>query len=184
MSILPETKLLTAEELFWMPDDGRRLELLKGELRKMPPAGGRHGCRAMRLGIRLGGYVLDNQLGEVFAAETGFTIAREPDTVRAPDVAFVSQNRLPDPIPDKYLELAPDLVVEVVSPNDTRREVRDKVNEWLDAGVRIVWVVDTKKKTVIEHPAEGQVRVFKESDILNGGGVVPGFSLPVREIFA
>jgi len=184
VSVLSKTKLLTAEELFWIPDNGRRTELMKGELLEMPPAGGRHGSRAMRLGVRLGAYVLDNQLGEVFAAETGFILAREPDTVRAPDVAFVSQNRLPAPIPDGYLELTPDLAVEVVSPNDTRREVRDKVNEWLDAGVRMVWVVDAKRKIVTEYLAKGEINVFGESDMLDGGDVVPGFSLQVREIFA
>lgn len=184
MSVLSEAKLLTAEELSWMPNDSRRLELVKGELREMPPAGGKHGIHGGNLQAYLGYYVLTQRLGKVFLAETGFTLARQPDTVRAPDVAFVSLNRLPDPIPDGYLELAPDLVVEVVSPNDTRREVRDKVDEWLDAGVRIVWVVDAKRKIVTEYLDEEQVNVLQETDMLDGRDVVPGFSLPVREIFA
>ena len=122
-------------------------------------------------------------MGRVFSAETGFTIAREPDTVRAPDIAFISQNRLPALLPDGYLELVPDLVVEVVSPNDTAREVREKVNDWLDAGVRLVWVVDYQKRIITEYYSRQQYRVLTEYDTLDGGDVVSGFSLPVCEVF-
>jgi len=157
--------------------------LVKGELREMPPASGRHGIYSGTLHAYLGYYVLTQKLGRIFSAETGFTIARAPDTVRAPDIAFVAQNRLPDPIPDGYFEFVPDLAVEVVSPNDTRREMREKVNDWLDAGVRLVWVVNYQKRTITEYRSRQQVRVITEEDTLDGGDVAPGFSLPVREVF-
>ena len=183
MSALPKTKWMTAEQLFWFPNDGKRRELVKGELREMALAVSSHGACGGTLQAYLGYHVLTQQLGQVFSAGTGFIIARAPDTVRAPDIAFVSQNRLPDPLPDGYFELAPDLAVEVVSPNDTAREVRDKVVEWLDAGVRLVWVVDFRKRTITEYRSRREVRVLTEEDMLDGGDVVPGFSLPVREVF-
>ncbi len=183
MSVLPKIQLMTAEDLFWLSNDGKRRELVKGELREMPPASGRHGIYGGRLQVYLGHHVLTQKLGEVFLAETGFTIARAPDTVRGPDIAFVSQNRLPDPLPDGYLPLAPDLAVEVVSPNDTKREVMDKIGEWLDAGVRLVWVVEFRKRTITVYRSRQQVRVLTEGDMLEGGDVVPGFSLPVRVVF-
>ena len=105
---------LTAEELLRLSTTGRRYELVKGELWEMPPAGGRHGSVAMRIGIILGSYVRENELGEVFAAETGFILRRDPDTVRAPDAAFVARERLPaGELPAGYLEMVPDLAVEV-----------------------------------------------------------------------
>jgi len=184
MSVLPKTQWMTAEDLFWFPDDGKRRELVKGELREMPPASGRHGIHGGRLQAYLGYYVLTQKLGQIFLAETGFTIARAPDTVRAPDIAFVSTNRLPDPLPDDYFELAPDLAIEVVSPNDTKRKVREKVNDWLDAGVRLIWVVDYQRRTITEYRSRHRVHMRTEEDILDGGDVVPGFSLPVREVFS
>ena len=183
MPVSTKTQCLTAEELFWLPDGGKRLELVKGELREMPPASGRHGIYGGRLQAYLGYYVLTQRLGKVLSAGTGFIIARAPDTVRAPDIAFVSQKRLPDPLPDGYLPLAPDLAVEVVSPNDTKREVMDKIGEWLDAGVRLVWVVEPKKQTITEYHSRQRVRVLTEKAMLEGGDVVPGFSLPVRDVF-
>jgi len=183
MPALPKRKLMTAEELYWLSDDEKRQELVKGELREMPPANGRHGIYSGTLHVYLGYYVLTHKLGRVFSAETGFTIARESDTVRAPDIAFISQKRLPALLPDGYLELVPDLVVEVVSPNDTARKVREKVNDWLNAGVRLVWVVDYQKRTITEYYSRQQYRVLTEEDTLDGGNVVPCFSLPVWEVF-
>ena len=183
MPVLPKTQGLTAEELFWLPNNGKRRELVKGELREMPPASGLHGIYGGRLQAYLGYYVLTQRLGKVLSAGTGFIIARAPDTVRAPDIAFVSQKRLPDPLPDGYLPIAPDLAVEVVSPNDTKREVMEKVGEWLDAGVRLVWVVEFRKRTITVYRSRQQVLVLTEENILEGGDVVPGFSLPVQDVF-
>ena len=134
--------LLTAEELICLPTADRRYELVKGELFEMPPAGGRHGSVAMRIGSLLDTHVLANQSGYVFAAETGFILRRDPDTVRAPDASFVAKDRLPmGELPTGYVDVAPDLAVEVVSPSDRETEVLDKVEEWLQAGSRLVWVL-------------------------------------------
>src|SRR5918999_4421837 len=142
--------LLTAEELFRLSSTGRRYELVKGELFEMPPAGGRHGSVAMRLGILLCGHVRASQLGEVFAAETGFILRRSPDTVRALDASFVSKERLPaGELPVGFLETAPDLAVEVVSPGDSAREVREKVEDWLRAGTRLVWTIPATRSVIV-----------------------------------
>ena len=178
-------KLFTAEELFHLPTVGRRLELVKGKVYEMAPAGGRHGSIAMNTGIILGSHVRANSLGRVFAAETGFILRREPDTVRAPDAAFIAQSRLPaDGIPDSFIELAPDLVVEVVSPNDRRREVREKVEEWLNAGVRLVWVLYPVTRTATVFRSPDDITHLAEDDLLDGEDVVPGFSCRLGELFA
>ena len=177
-------ELFTAEELLHLPTVGRRLELVKGKVYEMAPAGGRHGNAAMNMGTLLNVHVRSNGLGRVFAAETGFILRRNPDTVRAPDASFVSQGRLTaDEIPDGFIELAPDLVVEVVSPGDTRREVREKVEGWLRAGVRLVWVIYpvTRSATVYRSPED--VIHLNENDILDGENVVPGFACRLGELF-
>src|SRR5256885_1445334 len=139
----------TAEELLRMPDDGFRYELVKGELKKMSPAGHKHGKLAMRVGSPLFQHVEAHNLGVVYGAETGFRISSAPDTVRAPDVAFVSQKRL-DEVGDVegYWPGAPDLVVEVISPGDTYSEVEEKASEWLSAGARMVIIINPRKRTV------------------------------------
>ena len=175
--------LLTAEELFRLSADCC-YELVKGELYEMPPAGARHGSSAMRVGILLGAYVNANQLGEVFAAETGFILRRDPDTVRAPDASFVANDRLPEgQLPLSFLELAPDLAVEVVSPGDTAREVQDKVEDWLRAGTRLVWTVYPATRSVNVYRSLEDVRVLSEDDTLEGDQVIPGFACKVRELF-
>ena len=139
---------VTAAELLRMPDDGFRYELIKGELKKKFPAGNKHGRVASRINGSLDPFVANNKLGAVYAAEIGFLISTDPDTVRAPDVAFVSQARL-DEIGDMegFLPCAPDLVVEVVSPSDTYSDVEEKVFEWLAAGARLVVVVNSRKRS-------------------------------------
>ena len=177
-------KLFTAEELFHLPTVGRRLELVKGKVYEMAPAGGRHGYTAMNSGIILGGHVRSNRLGRVFAAETGFILRRDPDTVRAPDLAFVSQSRLSvDEIPDSFIDLIPDLVVEVVSPGDTRREVREKVEDWLRAGVRLVWVLYPATRSAVAYRSPDDITHLTAGDSLNGEDVVPGFTCQVAELF-
>ena len=178
-------KQFTAEELFHLPTVGRRLELVKGQVYEMAPAGGRHGYTAMNTGIILGSHVRANGLGRVFAAETGFILRRNPDTVRAPDVAFVAQSRLSvDEIPDSFIELVPDLVVEVVSPGDSRREVREKVEDWLRSGVRLVWVLYPITRTATVYRSMEDVRQLGENDFLYGEDVVPGFTCRLEELFA
>ena len=175
---------VTADELFAMPDDGFRYELVKGELRKMSPAGSEHGAIIVKITIRLGQHVEATGLGVCFGAETGFKIASDPDTVRAPDVAFVSRGRVPESgIPKKFWPGAPDLAVEVLSPGDTAEEVEEKVEDWLSAGARAVWVVSPKRRGVSVYRSMTDVTRLSESGEIDGGDVVPGFRCKVSEIF-
>ena len=172
----------TASELFEMPDDGFRYELVKGELRKVSPAGGERGAVVWNLSGLLAPHT--KVIGQGFGAETGFKIASDPDTVRAADIAFVRRERIPDTgIPKNFWELAPDLVVEVLSPGDTFSEVQEKVEDWLNAGVRAVWVVDSKRRCVTVYRSMTDVTHLSEGDELGGGDVVPGFRCKVSEIF-
>lgn len=174
----------TAEELLHLPTVGRRLELVSGKVYEMAPAGGRHGYTAMNAGVTLSIHVRSNGLGWVFAAETGFILGRNPDTVRAPDVAFVSRSRLgPDEVPDTFIELAPDLVVEVVSPGDSSREVREKVEDWLRAGVRLVWILYPATRTAMVYRSLDDVSDLSDDDYLGGADIVPGFSCQVGDFF-
>lgn len=183
--IMAETKTgMTAEELMKLPDDGMRRELVKGEVREMPPAGALHGDIAMNIGALLKNHVKANGLGKVPAAETGFIIARNPDTTRAPDTGFISKERVPkEGPPDGYWELAPDLAVEVVSPNDTATEVQEKVREWIDAGARLVWIVYPKTREVVVHKSLKDIEILTEEETLGGENVIPGFECRVSEIF-
>lgn len=176
--------LLTAEEFAALPLAGLRSELIEGELRTMPPTFEDHGEVTMRLSVILGQYVLAQRLGKLYAAETGFLIARSPDTVRAPDIAFIQQARLSSPrSAPRWVPVIPDLVVEVVSSGDRPAEVGAKVEMWLTAGVRLVWVVAPEERTIEVHSAESAPIILTENDTLEGADVVPGFSTPVAEIF-
>jgi len=178
------TQLLTADDLWHMANDGRKYELVRGELLTMAPAGSEHGFIGMRLGIRLGTFVEARQLGYVFNADTGFLISRDPDTVRAPDTSFVSQSRVPATgLPKKFFPGAPDLAVEVISPSDTLEEVEEKVADWLTAGTRLVWVVNPRRKTVTVYRTEDAAQILRATDQLDGGDVLPGFRCPVAEVF-
>lgn len=176
--------LLTAEELLRLNLPNKRTELVRGVLVVREPAGYRHGNVAMRLGAAIQQHVEANGLGCVFAAETGFTIARHPDTVRAPDVAFIRRERLPHPHPPPrgFAELAPDLAVEVVSPDDRPAEVLEKVVDWLTAGTRLVWVVDPIRHTTRVYRADGSEALVGEKGILEGEDVLPGFSLELGAV--
>jgi len=178
------TRSVTADELLAMPDDGYRYELVKGELIRMSPAGNEHGRIAARITSQLLVHVDANDLGEVCAAETGFVIAENPDTVRAPDAAFVRKERVEaSGRIDSYRRGAPDLAVEVISPNDTVREVEEKVSEWLEAGTRMVWVVSPKLRSVTVYQSLTNVVTFTEKDQIEGGAVVQGFRIAVAKFF-
>ena len=177
-------KPVTAEELFMMPDSGQRTELLRGEVRYMAPAGNVHGRIAVNVTAPLYQYVREHELGTVYAAETGFKISSDPDTVRAPDVAFVSRERIEETGEIKgFWPGAPDLAVEVVSPNDLYTEVEEKVLGWLEAGSRMVLIVDPRNKTVSVRRHRAEALVLGEGDKLQGGDVVPGWELQVAEVF-
>jgi len=175
---------MTAEDLFRLPDDNCRHELVRGELRRMAAAGFRHGAVIMNVAVPLGHHVKQHGLGLMCGAETGFVLERDPDTVLAPDVAFVRRDRIPaSGLPAAFWEGPPDLAVEVTSPGDTRREVADKVASWLAAGTRLVWVVDPKRTMVEIHGPDGAPRRLERSDVLEGEPLFPGFRLPVTDIF-
>jgi Uma2 family endonuclease len=160
---------MTADELLRMPDDGFRYELVRGELVKMPPAGEEHGDLAMRVGAPLWQYVETNKLGRVYAAETGFWLASNPDTVRAPDVSFVSQQRIGGVRPIRgYRAGPPDLAVEVISPSDTYTEVEDKVHDWLDAGTSMIIVVNPKRETVTVYRSRTDIVILTKDEELDG----------------
>jgi Uma2 family endonuclease len=174
--------ITTADELLRAAPDLGRCELVRGELIMDSPAGEEHGWIVMNLGAPLTAFVKQHGLGRVCGAETGFVLARDPDTVRAPDVAFVSAER-GGPRPTKrFRDGAPDLAVEVVSPDDRAGKVLAKVYEWLDAGCRVVWVVDPESRTVTVYRSRTQITALGTSEQLAGEDVVPGFSIPVAEI--
>lgn len=178
------TKLTTADELLAMPDDGYRYELIEGELIRMSPAGARHGRIAVKVTNRLGPYVETHHLGEVYAAETGFKLRSNPDTVRAPDIAFIGKSRVElAGDPEGYWSGAPDFAVEVMSPDDSRPKTDAKAKHWISAGAKLVWVVNPRKRTVTVYQSLTNIFEVTENDVLDGGEVVPGFQLSVSEIF-
>ncbi len=184
-SVATTPSVTTAAELLSLSSDGNRRELVNGEVVTMSPAGGRHGMLAMRLGSLLEQHVSENKLGVTFAAETGFLISTNPDTVRAPDVAFLTSAKWAA-IEDEtgYLPVAPDLVAEVVSRNDSSSAVEGKVQMWLEAGVQLVLVVDPVVKTIRVYRDTSRIEVLHLDDTLDAGDVVAGWKLKVNQIFS
>ncbi len=176
---------MTAEELFDLPDDGGRLELVEGELAHMTPTGGTHGALAVRIGRLLDEYVEAHDLGVCCGAETGFILQRDPDTVRAPVAAVVLKSRIPETgIPAAYWPFAPDLAVEVVSPSDRLADVHVKIAEYFAAGTRLVWLVEPETRMVHVYRSPQEVEVVGTEQDLGGGDVLPGFGCAVRRLFA
>ena len=175
---------ITADELLRMSIPDKQVELVRGVLIVREPPGGRHGALSNDLACRLTDFVKRGNLGTVFGQDTGFQIEADPDTVRAPDVAFVSKGRMPGEPPEAYPALAPDLAIEVLSPNDRPGEVLAKVGEWLGAGTRLVWVVDPRARQVQVYRADGKLSLLGPADALDGEDVLPGFSCPLEEIWA
>lgn len=173
---------VTADEVLRLPKDGFRYELVAGELVRRSPAGAQHGFVSAALAELLRRHVRQHRLGAVFGAETGFLLARNPDTVLAADVAFVSRARLlPTGIPRGFLPFAPDLVAEVRSPSDSR-SAQQKANAWLAAGSALCWIVDPDSRRVHVHTSDGVCVLDADAD-LGGGDVLPGFRVAVRELF-
>ena len=178
------TDLITADELLQMKDDGFRYELVRGELIKRSLAGHQHGRIALNLTGPLFQYVKTHNLGTVYAAETGFKLATDPDIVRAPDAAFIRRERVEEVGQTAgFWPGAPDLAAEVISPGDTYAEVQDKIADWLDAGTRLVIVVNPSTQTVALYRSRNDIRILTINDVLDGGEVVPNWTLPVRDIF-
>ena len=176
---------MTAEELLRINHPHRRQELISGHLFEFPFVDAVHGCVAMRIGTELATWVHSNRVGKIFAAGTGFILGRNPDTVRAPDASFVAGDRLPErELPVGYLELAPDLAVEVASPNDTTREIQEKVADWLRAGTRLVWVIYPATRSATVRVSQDQFEELSEDGTLLGQNVIPGFACNLSELFS
>ncbi len=176
--------LMTAEELFWLPDTEERLELVRGELRRMAPGNPAHGRRAVRVAHLLLVYADEHGLGRVYGADTGFMLERNPDTVRAPDAAFVRAERIPpEGEPETgYWAIAPDLVVEVVSPSESRGDLEEKVADYLRAGTRLIWALHARTRSATVYRPGSAPQRLGEDDVLDGEDVLPGFSCRVGDL--
>ena len=179
-----KTKLITADELLALYSKGVRGELIRGELCETMPSGGRHGEVVMRAGFFLNGFIMPRRLGRLAGSDSGVLIERDPDTVREPDIAFISAERLPLDIEvTGYYEVVPDLIVEVVSPSDSPREVMDKALMWLSFGARMVWAVNPESRSVdVYRPGERTISLT-ESDTLDGFDILPSFTCPIADLF-
>jgi Uma2 family endonuclease len=182
----------TAERLLGYEVRGKRLELIRGQLVMREPAGVRHGDIGLRLAHRLLTHlererdsgVVSQLRGTVHGPDTGFVLERGPDTVRAPDVSFVLAGRLPDPLPDGFGDLAPDLVVEVRSPRDRPGALLAKVGEYLTAGTQLAWVIDPEHASVTIYRSDGTVATAGTNDTVSGEALLPGFAVSVRDLLS
>jgi Uma2 family endonuclease len=181
-----QTRLLTADEfLVWPDEPGMRQELIRGEVISMSLPRGEHGEIAMEIGRLIANQVKPAMLGKTYAAETGFIVERDPDTVRGADVAFVRSERLAAITNrKKHIPFAPDLAVEVNSPNDRDDEVEEKVQLWLKAGSLLVWSVDPGSRTVVVFRPGAEPVTLREDQQIDGGDVIPGFHCRVADFFA
>ena len=176
---------VTAQQLAIMPDDGYRYELVRGEIRKTAPSFEEHGLVSANVAGDLIPYVRRNGLGRVIIAETGYLLESDPDTVRAPEVSFIRQDRVTPPGERRsFVQGAPDLAIEVLSPGNRPGPMAEKVADYLAAGSRMVVVMDPVLRTATVHRPGQEPQVLNEGDILDGGDVVPGWRMPVGEIFA
>ena len=182
---IPSTpSTLHAEDLPYATQEEGLCELVAGGVVREPPPGEEHGWIAGNVFGPLWWFVREHRLGRVYSTEAGFVLARDPDTVRAPDVAFVSKERLETEVRlGPYFEGAPDLAVEVLSPGNRQAELRAKIRELLSAGSGAVWVIDPPSRTLTVHRPDHLPETLTGADIVDGGSLLPGFRLPVREIF-
>ena len=183
--MVPQTVApMTADELLAMPHNGYCYELVQGELRQMELADRQHGRIAANFIGSLIAFVKERNLGEVHSSETGFILDTAPDTVRAPDVSFVSRERAEAIAEERgFFPGAPDLAVEVVSPNDRDRELREKVSDWLRAGTQMVVVIDPDQRTATVYRAPDDICLLTAGDVLDGGAVVPKWKMPLADLF-
>ena len=180
------SRFVTDEELLQAPRDGQKYERVDGEMR-VSPAGARHEAVIVELTGRLWAFVTERRLGHVFGSSLGFRWPgrnpERPDNIRSPDVSFVAAGRFADGRPPVgFIPFAPDLAIEVLSPSDRRGDVLEKVGESLDAGARLVWVIDPEKRTAVVYRSLTDVRVIGEADALDGEDVIPGFACPLKDV--
>jgi Uma2 family endonuclease len=180
MATTTTRRLATEDDLRAMPEDGRKYELVDGEIR-VSPAGDRHSVIALQLAALLLAFVKERKLGYVLGADAGFRLPG--GNVRSPDASFVAAGRFPDnQVPDDWGSLAPDLAVEVISPGDRPRPVLDKVGEYLEAGVRLVWVIDPRRERLVVYRSVTDVRELGPDDLIDGEDVIPGFRFVLRDV--
>jgi Uma2 family endonuclease len=178
-----QARLITAEEFAKIPDDDYHYELVEGRVVRVSPPGSLHGALAVQLAALLTRHVRAHNLGAVIG-EAGFKLASNPDTVRGPDVSFIRRERIPAAgLPEGFWAGPPDLAVEIRSPSDSVRKIRKRVNDYLTRGARLVWVVDSRRRTVTVYRHLLTAVTVGLDDTLDGGDVVPGFRCAVREIF-
>lgn len=176
---MPSSRTISDDELLRLPKDGRKYELVDGEV-VVSPAGYRHGKIALRISRRLETHAAKRGLGEVTESSTGFRLPS--GNVRSPDVGFVAASRSPKGEPEGFFEGAPDLAVEVLSPGDDPRRILDKVGEYLGAGVRMVWVIDPRQRKAAVYRSLTDIREISDSDTLDGEDVLPGFTCKLASV--
>ena len=180
---LPIGEIMTAEQLERFDIPGKSTELVRGRLIVREPPGTFHGKLAGRLLLRVGVFVEQHQLGEVFGQDTGFKIASTPDTVRAPDLAFLCHERLARVAKRGYAAVATDLIAEILSPDDRPGEVRAIIDEWLNAGVRLAWELDPERQIAWVHRLDGTRSFIDAGGALEGEAVLPGFRCALTDLF-
>jgi Uma2 family endonuclease len=180
---IPIGEIMTAEQLERFDIPGKSTELVRGRLVISEPPGTFHGKLAGRLLLEVGVFVKANRLGEVFGQDTGFKIASNPDTVRAPDLAFLGHDRLAHVAKRGYAAVAPDLIAEILSPDDRPGQVRAKIDEWLSAGVRLAWELDPDRQIAWVHRPEGTRSLVDAAGALGGEAVLPGFRCELRDLY-
>ncbi len=176
-------KLYSAQDLESFSNNGKRYALILGELIEMPPAGNEHGMFTDLVSSNASVYAQQKKLGVGFAAETGFILTRNPDSVIAPDWSFIVKERLLIPIEKSYGTVIPDLVIETRSPGDGRSEFLSKILLWLDAGVKIVWGIDPKNRTLTVYRVNSPTKILMSGDTLEGDEILPGFTYPLNRLF-
>lgn len=183
MTIAPE-RLITADEFFCMPDDGKIYELVEGRLEEVGATSPRSSAVAAAILALLYTFVHPRKLGVVGGADWGTKLFSNPDTVRAPDVCFVRMERLPGgKVPIKFQDGVPDVLIEVLSPSDRYRKTARKVREYLQAGARLVWVIDPEDRSAVVHRADGTSDEYEADGVLSGEDVIPGFTLNLADIW-
>ncbi len=180
-----QTKLITADELLFMPNTKYGCELVRGKIVRYMPTGISHGIISAKIGRELSNFVSEHKIGIVLGAETGFYIFQNPDTVRAPDSAFIGNEKLAKyGITEKYFPAAPDLAVEVVSPSDRKKDIEDKIKDYLTAGVSLVWIIYPPNRIVAVYRQSNLVSILRDNDDLDGENILPDFQLSLSELFA
>jgi Uma2 family endonuclease len=177
-----QERLYTAADLTILPDDGRRYELDRGRLIIMPPPKREHGLVVLEIAALVRNHVRANDLGEV-VAEIGCLLTENPDTVRAPDVSVTAKARV-TPVVDDYDRVPPDLAIEVASPGNTTSDMIEKIEQFFEAGVRQVWVFYPRRRVVYVYTSPDTVSILRDEAVLDGGDVLPGLAVRVRDVFA